>query len=150
MQKTQSFTTSSFAKTQKVAEDFAKNLKGGEVICLYGDLGFGKTTFTQGLAKGMGVTGRIISPTFIIMRSYSTTFHFPFSTFNSFYHVDLYRISKEEEIVEIGLLDIMNDPQNIVAIEWPEKMGKLLPEKRIEIKFEYIDEDIRRIKIIKK
>ena len=62
--------TNSFTETQQVGFDFAKKLQGGEVLALYGDLGSGKTTFMQGLAKGLGITKNIISPTFIIMRTY--------------------------------------------------------------------------------
>src|SRR6266404_1307525 len=63
-------TTNSFKETQQIGFDFAKKIKGGQVLALYGDLGSGKTTFMQGLAKGLGITRNIISPTFIIMRSY--------------------------------------------------------------------------------
>src|SRR5690242_8838831 len=62
--------TNSFEETQKIGFDFAKTLQGGDVICLYGDLGSGKTTFVQGLAEGLGITQKIISPTFIIVRNY--------------------------------------------------------------------------------
>lgn len=133
--------TSSDSQTKSVAEKFALDLKGGEVICLYGDLGYGKTTFVQGLARGLRITGKIISPTFIIMRSYTTGI-------KNFYHVDLYRINHEQEIIDLGLMDIMGDSDNIVAIEWPEKMGKLLPEKRTDVKFEYIDAEKRVISIV--
>lgn len=137
---TETYTTNSFAETQKIGEAFGKTLRGGEVICLHGDLGHGKTTFVQGLAKGLGITGKILSPTFIIMRSYKAeTVHF--------YHVDLYRIGSEQEIVDLGLTDFMQNQENILAIEWPEKMGSLLPEKRIDILFEYLDENKRKIQI---
>lgn len=141
----QTFITESFTETQKIAEDFAKTLKGGEVLCFYGDLGYGKTTFIQGLAKGLGIEGRIISPTFIIMRRYKMKLKTQNSKF--FYHVDLYRINSEQEIIDLGLLDVMHDEETIVAIEWPEKMGNLLPKKRIDVKLEYVDEDKRKISI---
>lgn len=130
--------TNSSEETQKIAEEFAHTLKGGEVLCLYGDLGYGKTTYIQGLAKGLGIKAKIISPTFIIMRSYKIKLKI-------FHHVDLYRINTKQEIVDLGLLDIMKDPGSIVAIEWPGKMGKLLPDKRIDIEIEYIDENKRKI-----
>jgi len=134
--------TSSFKETQKVGEDFARQLKGGEVLALYGDLGSGKTTFIQGLAAGLGIERPIISPTFIIMRTYNL------KTQNSkvFYHIDLYRINGEEDIQSLGLLELMGDKQNIVAIEWPDKIENLLPENRINIYFEYLEDDRREIR----
>lgn len=143
----QTYTTQNNTETQKVAEDFAKTLQGGEVLCLWGDLGYGKTTFTQGLAKGLGLTGRITSPTFLIMRTYTLNNKSTEKPVKMLYHVDLYRVITEKEIVELGLLDLMQNPEHIVVIEWPEKMGTLLPEKRIDIKFEYLDENKREIKM---
>lgn len=149
--------TNSFTETQQLGEDFAKQLRGGEVLCLYGDLGSGKTTFVQGLAKGLGVTGKIISPTFIIMRQYVIPDLIQNPELDArlhghdnglFYHIDLYRIGSEREIEELGLLELLNDPETIVVIEWPEKMENLLPKKRIDIFFEYVKDDKREIKII--
>lgn len=140
MKKIQEYITNSAVETQKIAIDLAKSLKGGEVMCFYGDLGYGKTTFIQGMARGLGVKGRIISPTFIIMRTYRL------EKLN-FYHIDLYRIESENEVIDLGITDMMNKSENILAIEWPEKMGKLLTKNRIDIKFEYLDEDKRKITI---
>lgn len=139
--------TNSDTQTKLMAEKFAGNLKGGEVICLYGDLGYGKTTFMQGLAKGLGVERKVISPTFIIMRSYELSIKHEVSSMKYLYHVDLYRINSEQEIIDIGLLDIMKKPENIVAIEWPEKIGKLMPKTRIDVTFDYIHENERKISI---
>ena len=133
--------TNSFLETQKFGEDFAKSLKGGEVIALYGDLGSGKTTFVQGLAKGLGIDQRIISPTFIIMRTYELTN----TVVKKFYHVDLYRIETEHDVEGLGLLELMHDPQNIVVIEWPEKLENLLPDNRIDFVFRYLGDDQREI-----
>jgi tRNA threonylcarbamoyladenosine biosynthesis protein TsaE len=154
-------TTNSFEETQKLGEEFAQNLQGGEVLALYGDLGSGKTTFMQGLAKGLGVTRNINSPTFIIMRTYDINRHSGLSRIYSetdsgapqndgseiknLYHVDLYRIENEKDVEGLGLVELLNDPQNIVAIEWPDKVKNILPEKRISIYFKYVDEDKRTI-----
>jgi tRNA threonylcarbamoyladenosine biosynthesis protein TsaE len=137
--KKSTYITHSVNETYAVAEEFAQSLKGGEVICLYGDLGYGKTTFTQGLAKGLGIRSKILSPTFIIVRSYKHTY--------TVYHIDLYRLTHEQEIIDLGVLDFMQDKENIVIIEWPEKMGTLLPAKRIDIVFDYLDEYSRNITI---
>jgi tRNA threonylcarbamoyladenosine biosynthesis protein TsaE len=137
-------------ETQRFAEEFGRMVSGGTVVCLYGDLGYGKTTFTQGLAKGLGIEGRIISPTFIIMRSYKVKERKVKSENDEramLYHVDLYRVNHEQEFVDLGLLDMMQDAANIVVIEWPDKLGKLLPEKRIDIHFDYVDEESRRLTI---
>ncbi len=116
----QTIITNSYAETQKLGADFVGKLNGISVLALFGDLGSGKTTFIQGLAVGLGIKNKIISPTFIIMRSYEMSHSF-------FYHVDLYRIKNEIDIKELGLLELINDLQNIFAIEWPEKIKKYLP-----------------------
>jgi tRNA threonylcarbamoyladenosine biosynthesis protein TsaE len=133
--------TQSFSETQKLGFDFARNIKDGDVICLHGDLGSGKTTFVQGLAKGLGIEQKIISPTFIIMRTYELKK----KKNNYFYHVDLYRIESENDVEGLGLLDLMQDPSAIVVIEWPEKITNLLTEKRKDIFFNYIDDKKREI-----
>ncbi len=154
--------TQSGEETQKFGEEFAVALTD-RVIALYGELGSGKTTFVQGMTKGLGIKQRIISPTFVIVRQYKISP--PRSPFghlgggeattstparcNAFYHVDLYRIESKNELKGLGLEEIISDPQNIVAIEWAEKIKDLLPKKRIDIYFEYIDEHKRRITIKK-
>ena len=144
--------TRSAEQTQKLAAEFAKKLKGGEVLCLYGDLGSGKTTFVQGLAKGLGIKKRILSPTFVLMRSYNISGleNWRISELAKdayLYHIDLYRIGSAKETEMLGLQEILDDPQNIVAIEWAEKIKDILPSKRIEVYFEHIDENTRRIRI---
>ncbi len=136
------FITNNSVETQRLGEKFSKSLKRGEIIAMYGDLGSGKTTFVQGLAKGLGIKRRMISPTFIIVRSYKLGVR-------SFYHIDLYRVADEKGIKGLGLEEIMEDPQNIVAIEWAEKMGDLLPKKRWDVRFKYVSEDKRKITIEK-
>jgi len=132
--------TKNLRQTQEFALEFAKNLKGGDILCLYGDLGSGKTSFVQGLAKGLGINRRIISPTFIIAR------HYEMGNLN-FYHIDLYRTQTTQDLLSIGLDEILENNSNIVAIEWAEKLNELLPKKRIDLKFEYIDEEKRKITI---
>ncbi len=138
--------TSSFEETQKVGREFAAQLKGGNVVCLYGDLGAGKTTFMQGLAEGLGVTKKIISPTFIIMRTYLLGSRNQEAGIRNLYHVDLYRIESAGDVEGLGLLELLNDPENIVAIEWPDKIENVLPMKRRDIYFEYLENDKRSIR----
>ena len=134
------YTTKSFQDTQKLGQDFAQEVldlqkkSGAIVLCLEGNLGGGKTTFLQGFAKGLGIKEKILSPTFVIMKK-----------FGNFYHFDCYRINKPEEILELGWKEIISDPQNIVAIEWPEKIKKYLPKNTIKADFKFINEETREI-----
>lgn len=125
--------------TQKLGFEMAKGLKTGAIFALFGDLGSGKTTFVQGLAEGLGIKNKIISPTFIIVRKYEP----------NFYHVDLYRIEGSKDLESLGLDEILADKSNIVAIEWPEKIEKFLPKKRIDLHFKYLGDDKRQITINK-
>jgi tRNA threonylcarbamoyladenosine biosynthesis protein TsaE len=105
------------------------------ILCLYGDLGGGKTTFIQGLAKGLGIKRRVTSPTFVFMKQYQP----------SFYHVDLYRVNNVKEAKGLGLGELFNDSRAIVAIEWAERIKEILPKKRIDIYFDYVSENQRKI-----
>lgn len=112
-------------------------------MALSGELGSGKTTFVQGIAKGLGVKKQIVSPTFIIMREYA-------GEKLNFYHVDLYRLEGDlgSELENLGLTDIWEDPKNVVVIEWAEKAEKYLPKSTKWIKFENLGEEQRKISII--
>lgn len=136
------FITTSFSKTQKLGEDFSKKITKN-IIALYGDLGSGKTTFVQGLAKGLGIEKRIASPTFMIIRSYVINNKKIKAKY--FYHMDLYRIEGSDLNLALEIKEILNDKNNIVAIEWPEKIEKLLPKNTLKIYFLYLDENKRSI-----
>ncbi|MCL4390482.1 MAG: tRNA (adenosine(37)-N6)-threonylcarbamoyltransferase complex ATPase subunit type 1 TsaE [Patescibacteria group bacterium] len=132
--------THSGAQTQKFGEEFAKKIAGGaglpaggQVVCLYGDLGAGKTTFVQGMARGLGIKKRIVSPTFIIVRQYKKLFH-----------IDLYRL---DSAANLGLEEIMGESGNIVLIEWPEKIENILPKNHWEIRFKIVNEKTREISV---
>ncbi len=135
--------TNSAEETQKLGHKLAQKLRAGEVICLYGELGSGKTTFVQGIASGLGIKRIVPSPTFIIVR------HYPVKgrVFKNFYHIDLYRVENDQEISGLGLTEIFNNPENLVCIEWPEKCQKILPEKRIDVCFQHVSETSRKITI---
>ena len=119
----------------------AQEMKEGGSLFLFGDLGSGKTTFTQGFAQGLGIKNRIQSPTFIVMREYVI----PERNDGLFYHVDLYRLETEREIEHAGVLSMIRDPKNVVVVEWAEKMKGLLPTVRRELHFRFVDEKTRRI-----
>jgi tRNA threonylcarbamoyladenosine biosynthesis protein TsaE len=140
--------TKSAQETQKLGEKIANKLKKSasqRIFALYGELGSGKTTFIQGLAKGLGIKERILSPTFVMIRQYQITNNELLIT--NFYHVDLYRVESEKDARGLGLKEIWPNPENIVAIEWAEKIKKILPKKRTEIYFESLEGNKRRIRI---
>lgn len=116
-------------------------------MALSGDLGSGKTTFTQGLAQGLGVKERIVSPTFILMRQHEVKSEK--GKVKSLYHIDLYRLEEglEQEFKNLGIEDIWQKPENIVAIEWAEKVKDLLPDNTVWIRFEDLGGDRRKIEI---
>jgi len=126
--------TGSGQKTREFAEKFAKQIKENNLICLYGDLGSGKTTFAQGFAKGLGITKRVTSPTFVIAKEYS------FQN-RKLIHIDCYRIKS------LDLEEFLETKTNLVIIEWPQNVKMVLPKKRIDIQFNYLDELRREIEI---
>lgn len=137
--------TNSKEETQKVGADLARDLGSGDVIALFGKLGAGKTTFVQGLAKALGIKRRILSPTFVFVRSY------PFkknSRLLTFHHLDLYRGQSITDFNSLGLGEIF-DKNAICVIEWADKIEKLLPKKRIDVFFEIKDDNKRLIKVEK-
>ena len=121
---------------EKILADLVKkpDRKQALILALKGNLGSGKTTLTQGLAKALGIKKRITSPTFVILKR-----------FKNFYHIDCYRLRKPEEILELGFREIIANPKNIVVIEWPEKIKKLLPKQTIFLRFKFISEKQREI-----
>ena len=133
------FTSNSVEETRKIAQNFAECLKGGETVLLNGDLGAGKTTFTQFLLKELGVEDVVSSPTFAILKSYKGKF--------IFHHFDTYRITTEEAI-EAGFDEILSETDSIKIIEWSENISELLPDSKITINIQAIDENKREIEII--
>ena len=150
------FVTNNFEETQNLGKEFAKTLRGGELVALYGNLGAGKTTFVQGLAMDLGIKRRIISPTFIIIKSYRIKFKTQKAKVKTtiqnskiFYHIDLYRMETAEDIRGLGIDEIIGNSNNIIVIEWAEKIKDFLPKERIDIYFEYLDENKRKITVNK-
>lgn len=135
------FISHSGEETKEFARNFAQKLKKGTVLTLYGDLGVGKTTFVQGLAEGLGIEKRIISPTFVIVRQYGIKNHE--LRIKNLYHIDLYRMEHLDDILELGIKELIADNESLVVIEWAEKMKEYLPQKRFDIAFETRDEDTR-------
>lgn len=119
----------------KKADILAKKLHGGEILALSGNLGSGKTTFTQALAKSLGVSKSVTSPTFVIMQQYKTKLKTKDKKPVWLYHLDLYRANSFAEIEDLGLKELWGRPEVITVIEWSEKIVKHLPQKSIRIHF---------------
>ncbi len=151
------YRTSSVRETQELAGKIIKDLfghqtRGALVLALEGELGAGKTAFTQGLAKALGVRDKILSPTFVIMK------HFKIakndwrlanskSKITDLYHLDCYRIESAKDLAGLGLAEILKDKNNLVVIEWAERVKEILPKDAVWIRFEHGGEDRRRIQI---
>jgi tRNA threonylcarbamoyladenosine biosynthesis protein TsaE len=132
-------TLSSHKETKKIAQSLAKEIEkkhpnpsNAAVIALEGNLGSGKTKFTQFFAKSLGIKNRVVSPTFLIMKEYTI----PKKMYKKFFHIDAYRI-KEKDLINLGFKEITKDPKNIVVVEWADRVKKLIPQKAIWLKFSH-------------
>lgn len=126
--------------TMDLGQMVGKRLKKG-FLCLYGELGAGKTTFVRGLAKGMGIKSRIKSPTFTYGRIHGLDGKF------KLYHFDFYRLAKPDELLVAEMLEAWERGDGVIVVEWAEKVAEYLPDMRTEVYFEYIDEMTRKIKV---
>jgi len=124
------YISKSIKQTGDLAKDLAKNLRGGEVLALIGELGAGKTTFTQSLAKALGVKDRVTSPTFVVMKVYKTKHQ----TIKNLVHIDAYRLGEAIDLSNIGWTDFQ-DKNSVVVIEWADKVAKQLGKETIYLKF---------------
>ena len=115
-----------------------KDRKKALVFALKGDLGAGKTTFTQGFGEGLGLGENITSPTFVVLKKYAFKKGF-------FYHIDSYRLSQKEELLDLGFKEIISSPLNVVFIEWADKIKGALPSDSVWVNFEHMGGDQRKI-----
>jgi len=121
-------------ETRSVGERLGRALRKGDVLLLSGDLGTGKTCLTQGIGRGLGYSGQVNSPSFVLMNEYKGREHL--------YHVDLYRIEGVEELDDLGLWDYAE--KGVLVIEWPERGADLLPGDGLVIELRYGDVDRQR------
>lgn len=128
------YVTNSTEETQAIANNFGELLEIGDLITLEGDLGAGKTTFTKGLAKGLGVKRNVNSPTFTIVKQYSGRI--------PLYHMDVYRLEDSDE--DIGFSEYF-DGDGVSVVEWATFIESYLPDERLDIKITYIDEQSRKL-----
>lgn len=131
------FITENENETARVATEFAKRLKAGDVVALYGTLGAGKTAFCRGFIQGLTHTETDVpSPTFTLLQTYDTPLY-------PVYHFDMYRLKTPDEAYEIGIEDAF--AEGVSLIEWPEKLGYLLPQNHIAVHIEILPDGKRKI-----
>ena len=136
------FTSRSIKQTQDLAKKLAKQVTPGSIISLVGDLGTGKTTFTKGFARQLGIKDHVTSPTFKLISEYSTTNYI-------LYHIDAYRMDGPNDFLNIGGEEYLTSKNNITIIEWGDLLKDLLPSRTITINFTRIisSKESRNIKI---
>jgi tRNA threonylcarbamoyladenosine biosynthesis protein TsaE len=139
--------TNSAKETKEFGKIKAKNIKGGEIFCLKGDLGAGKTTFSQGFLRGLEVKGAITSPTFVVMKQYDVKNKT--LDIKNIYHIDTYRV-ESVDVLALGWEEIIKDKKNVILVEWPEKIKDIIPAEAIWLEFELVDKDMRKIRCFNK
>jgi tRNA threonylcarbamoyladenosine biosynthesis protein TsaE len=135
---TMDFFSRSPEQTRRVGVRLGGALQAGDVICLQGDLGAGKTTFVQGVAEGWGSRDSVSSPTFIIVNVYRGVDD------KQLFHMDAYRLDSTSEAEELDLDSMLS--RGPLLIEWPERMERLIPRQRLLIQFEYMNQEEREMK----
>ncbi len=139
----------SVEETWGVAREFARLLRPGDVVCLEGDLGAGKTTFTQALACALGAKGRVASPTFCIVREHPIPHgEGDGSSPALLVHMDLYRLNGEDDVEAIGWDDYLARGA-VIVVEWPERAGSLIPASAYHVSMRHCDGDSEETRIIK-
>ena len=126
-------------QTQSIGFNFASQIKKGDIIAIDGAIGAGKTTFIKGILHGLGYKGNVSSPTYTLINEYESQ--------HKVIHIDCYREHKINRWIDIGIMDYLNG-DNIVIIEWPEYISKILPSDIIKIYIEHLSEFERKINIL--
>ena len=127
-------------ETKGFAFSFSKKINCGQIIALIGDLGSGKTTFSKGFAKGLGIENTVNSPTFKLVSEYHNEF--------SLFHIDCYRLEDVNEFLIIGGQELLSNTEAITLIEWPERIKPLWEKDWIYVYFEHDDKNLNKRKII--
>lgn len=135
----QEFNTRGPEETEEAGEELIRQFGSEQIFCLFGPLAAGKTTLVKGLARGMGISETIVSPSYVLLRQYEGD--------STLFHLDLFRIGSEEEFVEAGLDEYLIQPPGVVAIEWAGRIKDILPRERVNVKFNLAGENERIIRI---
>jgi len=130
-----SLTTKGANETEAVGEAVGSQLRAGDLVVLTGDLGAGKTTFTKGLARALGVSRPVTSPTFTIVQEYEG--RVPVA------HVDVYRLDRIQELYDLGFEELLED--RVTVVEWGEAVALVLPRDRVDVRIAMVDDDDRRV-----
>ncbi len=117
----------------------ARPEQSATVVALSGELGAGKTTLTQAIARELGIVERLVSPTFVIMKLYPIVGH----AWKQLVHIDAYRLNTTEELRKLGWTTLLSDPDNLILIEWPEKVPEAVPERATQVKLAHAGDDTR-------
>lgn len=136
------FISKSYDETLQIAQDFAKDLKNGAVVAYLGDLGAGKTAFTTGIVKGLGIDCNVSSPTFAICNEYR-------GDGKTLYHFDMYRVDGWDDLYSTGFFDYLNTGAYICA-EWSENIFGALPDDSVIVEINKLSDNEREIKIYDK
>lgn len=134
------FISNNLEETTEFAKRFASTLKSGDVVLLTGDLGAGKTTFVKAVAKELGFTGLVTSPTFTLLNEYNAKF--------PIYHFDMYRLKSATEAIESGLDEILRGSEGVCFVEWPQKVAGILPEKNIMLDIQVLGQNSRKFTVV--
>jgi|SRR3989344_2771031 len=145
----------SLIETEKFADECLDQLKNNQsnsttkatVVALQGNLGSGKTTFTQAVARALGIKERVTSPTFVIMKTYAISKKWqglPLP-WRRLVHIDCYRLEGKNDLIRLGWPKLIADSDNLILVEWPERVGNLLFSPSFQIIFEVVGADSRKI-----
>lgn len=144
-------TLHSLEETKAFAQEFVEGLtpstEGATVVGLYGNLGAGKTSFTQGMAAALGISDTVNSPTFVIEKIYAIPEKENTQTFSHLIHIDSYRLEKSEEMLRLGWQEIISNPSNLIVVEWPERIADIMP-SHIKVNLSHISENEREVEVI--
>ncbi len=137
----------SLEETQEFAKEFLNSLSNSTeeavIVGLYGNLGSGKTTFTQALAREMNIKDIVNSPTFVIEKIYETSHNL----FPRLIHIDAYRLNGGRELQILNFEKIVENKNNLIIIEWPENIVDILPENHIKIHCDFVNENSRKFEV---
>ncbi len=139
--KNKCFVSASERETESIGAEIARMCPRGSVILLDGDLGAGKTVFTRGFARALGIDEPVSSPTYTIVQEYDLPER------GRLYHLDLYRISGVEAALAFGVDEFLNDPSSYALVEWPERITGIIPQNAVRIRLKHTGESQREITV---